>query len=57
MEVKLLLAVTGAFAIGYALGGYVEVVKMIAFIHALEASDIPVESRGDLEAILTADEE
>jgi len=54
MEIRLLLAVAGAFALGYVLGGMVEVAKIIALTRALDTFEL-TESRGDLSAILKED--
>lgn len=54
---RLGLALGGMFLLGYVLGGMLEVSKIVSLIHALELSDLPLESKGDLKAMLTAEEE
>jgi hypothetical protein len=55
-EARLILAVLGAFALGWLVGAAWEAYKLIALLRALEMADLPVESKGDLRAMLTEDE-
>jgi hypothetical protein len=55
-EARLLLAVIGAFALGWLLGAAREVHELVSLLRALEAADIDIESKGDLAAILKEDE-
>jgi hypothetical protein len=55
-QARILLAVIGAFALGWLVGAAWEAYKLIALLRALEMADLPVESKGDLRAILTEDE-
>ena len=55
-QARILLAVAGAFILGYLIGGAVEIAKVIAIMHGLAMADLPAESRGDLRAMLVEPE-